>query len=284
MLDADLLPGLDRVLAEEVLEEADPLGQLAVVLRERLHLRREVARDVLHVVGLVRPSEPEVEDVLRLRDPPRAARGRSGGCRSRGRTRPARRSRRRDGPSGCSTGSRRTPRSDRTPRPSRRGPPGSGARRPRAPPPCSRARCRDRADPDAREPQHLGGFLASPGPASPPARARSCAGSWDPRSPLVRISRCTSRPAAAHFASTPPAQISASSGCAKTPRTGPVRGASSSPVTPPGRARSARALGRERPSPPSAPGRCPSRRTPGRRCPDAPTARRRRTPPGTKPR
>ena len=64
VLHADLLPGLDGLLAEHLLEEPDPLGELALVLRERLDHRREVPRGVLDVVRLVRPAEPDVVDVL----------------------------------------------------------------------------------------------------------------------------------------------------------------------------------------------------------------------------
>ena len=42
-----------------------------------------------------------------------------------------------------------------------------------------------------------------------------------PRSPFVRISRCTSRPSDPQRANEPPAQISASSGWANTASTGP---------------------------------------------------------------
>jgi hypothetical protein len=64
----DAVPAsFDGVLAEEIREEADPFGELAVVLDEGRHLRREIPRDVLHVVGLVRPAEPEVVDVWRSR-------------------------------------------------------------------------------------------------------------------------------------------------------------------------------------------------------------------------
>src|SRR6266480_883821 len=66
VLDADRLPRPERVLAEELVEEADPLGELARVSGKRLDLRVEEPGDVLGAVGLVRPAEPHVVDVLRL--------------------------------------------------------------------------------------------------------------------------------------------------------------------------------------------------------------------------
>ena len=129
------------------------------------------------------------------------------------------------------------------------------------------------------------GFGQIASPRAPPAtprgrssRGRRSSGPADaPRGP---------RPPT--LASTPPAQISASSGCANTARTGPVGGSAGSSVT----AASLRAIEDEPHERPHGhagarpPDRDPSRprRTPDRRCRDAPTACRRRTPPGTTPR
>ena len=66
MGDADLLAGLHRVLGQELLEEPDPLGELARVLGEGIHLDAEMLADVLDVVRLVRPAEPDVGHLLDL--------------------------------------------------------------------------------------------------------------------------------------------------------------------------------------------------------------------------
>ena len=185
-----------------------------------------------------------------------------------------------DGRSGCSScSSKKTSGRVAGQDASRRGPRGSGARRPRG-----------RRRVFSSSPSWVGEDRTLAEPQDLPRRPRVSTGAvarellrdpspgrCEPRSPFVRISRWTSRPAAAHFASVPPAQISASSGWAKTARTGPgsVR-------------RSARA---HRRSAPRGPGRTArgshgdarcrragpessraARRTPGRRCPGAPTA------------
>ena len=67
VLDADLLAELDGVLRQELLEERDPLVELALVRRERGDLRVEEAGDVLDVVRLVRPAEPDVGTSLTSR-------------------------------------------------------------------------------------------------------------------------------------------------------------------------------------------------------------------------
>ena len=181
----------------------------------------------------------------RRRGPRRGARRRSAGCRRRGTRRRAR-----------SAGApvigvvvvavleehtrwgRRTARS-------RRGPRGSVARPPRGRPACSRAPRRASPGRDAGEARGPRPPPPSPPGASRASAARSSAGRCEPRSPFVRTSRWTSRPAAAHFASVPPAQISASSGCAKTASTGPGRrrrgSSATTPRQPRGRGRTERA-------------------------------------------
>src|ERR1700675_3919270 len=66
MLDPDRLPRSDRVLAQELVEEPDPLGELARVSRERLDLDVEEPGHVFSAVRLVRPPQPHVEHVLGL--------------------------------------------------------------------------------------------------------------------------------------------------------------------------------------------------------------------------
>src|SRR4029453_698730 len=63
---ADLPAGLDRFLAEELVEEADAFGELAVVFRERRDLGIEEPRDVFGAGRFVRPRKPDVVDVLCL--------------------------------------------------------------------------------------------------------------------------------------------------------------------------------------------------------------------------
>ena len=191
-----------------------PSVELALVLRERGDLRVEVARDVLDVVGLVRPSEPDVVHLAHVQtllqvlgEVVRVAGAREHRVE-------------RDLAGGAMVrvvvvavleepGSRDRPR-----RRSRRAPRGSGGSRPRgrravfASSPSAMPRLRALA-----RPRNAGGGLRldQPGRGELGAILRPVARA---RSPFVRTSRCTSRPAATHFAIVPPAEISASSGCA----------------------------------------------------------------------
>ena len=193
-----------------------------------------------------------------------------------------------DGRSGCSSGSRRTMRSGPQRRRSRRAPRGSGGSPPRARRTCWRA-LRRGCPGSARSTQTQYAAAASVSIRRVAASsARSRDGSLEPRSPFVRTSRCTSRPAAPHFAIVPPAQISASSGCAKMPSTGPVRGAGPARLGHVGQALdpggSGRACGPAHRCRPSVRGRSPSRPMRVRRCRGGSTACPRRTRPGTTPR
>src|SRR5947208_14366702 len=67
MVDADLRARLERFALEALLEVADPLVELTRVVGERLDLRAKVTGDVVNVVRLVRPAEPDVDDLLDLK-------------------------------------------------------------------------------------------------------------------------------------------------------------------------------------------------------------------------
>ena len=138
-----------------------------------------------------------------------------------------------------------------------------GERPLREPPPCSRARCRGSTRPGRSSGRGLARPRRSLAAASSQAGSIQL-GSWEPRSPFVRIGGGAPRDRRRPISPAPRRRRSASSGC-EDAEDDPVRGADSSPLTRPVEhepdERADRNAGRALRA-----SRCPSRRRPGRRC------------------